>query len=740
MDSSTGSDEVSRALKRRRVRRGTQSCWECKRRKVRCTFVASSESACDGCKSRQVKCIGQQFYEEDAEAAELDSPTGCLDQMGTRVEHHKNPTDSNLASLQPRIGIFPNQGYASTPDVPGADRHDALCSNLLAAWPGQTDIDLICSVPVSTSVLYHGLICTPYSRVLNRTVPAARDMLQLPPPRSHSILVARKLLLLAIFLQGIPRGSVKHLGTLAVSYIHLMSRLVEAASLVTSKDDLVDSLEGVECIMIESMYHNNAGNLRRAWITHRRAMVIAQMMGLHWPPSLSRQVKVVDAGARGRIDPEHMWYRLIITDRYLSLILGLPQCSVDSPFDSPLVLEECTSMERMERLESIAGGLILQRNTCNVHDLSNTQEIDRLLQEAAALMPPKWWLIPKVATIVGNDSKALDETLRFMNQFTHYHLLAQAHLPYLLQPLSGNRQCEYSKSVAVMASREILSRFVAFRSSDSVTAYCRGIDFLAFIASTMLSLAHIDARRHYRSENGSNGSQRGLGYLAHQRLSDRGLLEQTLQCMEDMSEGHSDDTDLLASRISSVLRSLLAIEAAAAAGASYSTSISLRPSGPGEIGDATTHDGDAVDVVEPLRIHIPHFGTVVIELVSGMGVETVLPELTRSMSARSSVDRNADNSNNGLRREAASGHQIGSQSINLTGQAELRQLDTTQALAPEETFLDFGQTGLDNADLWAPGITADVGDWALQGVDMALFNNLVRDAAGPGAESPWSHQ
>jgi len=51
--------------KRRKVRKGTQSCWECKRRKIRCTFVSPRESVCDSCRSRRVKCISQEFYENE---------------------------------------------------------------------------------------------------------------------------------------------------------------------------------------------------------------------------------------------------------------------------------------------------------------------------------------------------------------------------------------------------------------------------------------------------------------------------------------------------------------------------------------------------------------------------------------------------------------------------------------------------------------------------------------------------
>ena len=50
--------------KRRKVRKGTQSCWECKRRKIRCTFTAPTEAVCDGCKSRRTKCTKQEFQED----------------------------------------------------------------------------------------------------------------------------------------------------------------------------------------------------------------------------------------------------------------------------------------------------------------------------------------------------------------------------------------------------------------------------------------------------------------------------------------------------------------------------------------------------------------------------------------------------------------------------------------------------------------------------------------------------
>lgn len=577
-------------------------------------------------------------------------------------------------------------------------------------------------------------------------MPSPREVLQLPPTRSHPVSIARKLLLLATFMQGIPTDAVQALGALSSSCRSTKSRLVETASkLVTSDDELVSSLEGIECIMIEAMYHNNAGNLRRAWVTHRRAMTIAQMLGLH--RGTAAPATLLDVRNRGRIDPEHMWYRLIISDRYLSLMLGLPQASLENPFGTPQALESCIPMERMERMESIAGGLILQRNGADLHNLVKTQEADKLLQEAAALMPPQWWLAPCVAAAAGHDSEELYETIRLMNQFTHYHLLVQLHLPYLLQPSDG-RKYEYSRAAAVTASREILTRFVSFRGSVSVAAYCRGVDLLAFIASTVLTLAHIDARHQQRVSGRECGN--ALHMVAHQRLSDRGLLEQTLQCILKMAES---EEDAMAYKISNILKHLLAIEENTAKDDSYSTTLSSEPGVP------ESQYGDKVNGADhSLRIHVPYFGTIRIEHSSVSGpvrVEQTLLDQTPS-SVPSSLFHDGDNPSKGSSRRDGkekqglqepprgisdpAGYRIGGDSANADWQPVPFRLDLfrtgeqPESAALEQSDFDFKQIEVDTATMLVPGLTADVDDWALQGVDMALFDNLIRGAAEPSAD------
>lgn len=58
--------ETANAPKKRKIRKGTLSCWECKRRKIRCTFAAPTDTICDGCRSRQTRCISQEFHDDAA--------------------------------------------------------------------------------------------------------------------------------------------------------------------------------------------------------------------------------------------------------------------------------------------------------------------------------------------------------------------------------------------------------------------------------------------------------------------------------------------------------------------------------------------------------------------------------------------------------------------------------------------------------------------------------------------------
>ena len=109
------------------------------------------------------------------------------------------------------------------------------------------------------------------------------------------------------------------------------------------------------------------------------------------------------------------------------------------------------------------------------------------------------------------------------------------------------------------AKREILSRFVRFCDSNMIAAYCGDIGFLAFSASTTMSLAHIEVCRKYEIRVSNYATV--FHFLVHQRLAGRGLMKCTLQSMKKMTQ---IENDALACNIASFLLCLLAIEGATA--------------------------------------------------------------------------------------------------------------------------------------------------------------------------------
>ena len=93
---------------RRKIRKGTRSCWQCKRRKIRCIFdgVSSAETVCLGCKQRETACISQEFDDKSSHTRKrryrredrLDRVQALVEQL---VHEARIPTKPSDAALPP---------------------------------------------------------------------------------------------------------------------------------------------------------------------------------------------------------------------------------------------------------------------------------------------------------------------------------------------------------------------------------------------------------------------------------------------------------------------------------------------------------------------------------------------------------------------------------------------------------------------------------------------------------------
>ncbi|KAK8137573.1 hypothetical protein PG984_003066 [Apiospora sp. TS-2023a] len=678
-------------LKRRKLRKGTQSCWECKRRKIRCTFTSPADSICDGCRSRRTKCVSQEF---DNDGGRLPEVVGPSVRQNTNVRppgrlHISAHEEGGTA--RPKISLEYETTATKTScsshllfSASKVNGHDEICRVLRETWPTDGDLGSILSIPVPIFVLYHGIVCMPYSQFFSKEIfTQPKEVLQLPPSDVHPVIIARKLLLLASWLQGTPCGHCATIGShLRKDYYDYACKLVSTVSkLVTSDDELVSSVEGID---------------------------------------------------RSRIDPDYMWLRLVLTDRYLSLMLGLPQGTIENVFATPEALSDCAGLERFERMLGVAAGLILQRNSVERLDLAYTQKIDALLQEAAASMPPAWWADSSVCShMADNGNVDFQGSLRLVNQIAYHHLLIQLHLPYLLQSPSTPSVYDYSKMTAAIASRAILVQFIAFRASETSTAYCRGIDFISFTASMTLCLAHIECRRQVGNPSSAFHAFR------HQRLSDRGLVERTLQIMDDMAVRNED---IVARKISKLPRPLLEIERDAALGKDYQVGITASSSRRGNAAAAAAAAPESQWTSENVEgashgvfsVQIPYFGIIKIQHSQGDNTRCDFPaqpveqfdpdpQVPPSRHHRGYEITTIPPANADWQSVPSFVDHLNSP-IPLSQPVDTDPKETRSSKAPS---LEAG-VGLEEVHLLVPGLEAELEDWVLQGVDSAFFSSLIQ--------------
>lgn len=529
----------------------------------------------------------------------------------------------------------------------------------------------ICSASRQVVVLAHELLTTPYAELDAAGLEKQETLLDIPGPDAHPVMIARHMLRLASHLQHLHPVLHTDIRGLVDSTRAIIERVADLAiNLVATNDDLLGSLEGLECVLLESVYHANVGNLRRSWVASRRALTIAQLMGLNRAESDCHvQYKVLDP-SRTKHHPQLIWLRIVFLDRHLSLMLGLPQGSSDRSMASETLLASDTPMGRLDRLHCVIASRILERNESRKSgtplDVDFTRSVDAELQQAARFLPSRWWLTPTFELVLSRTAKAEEffwETRRLFAQVYHYNLLNQLHLPYVLGSPSLSeevrRRQEYSRTTCVNASREMLSRFVVLRSYNQIASSCRSIDFLALMAALTLLLVHLDSRTEADNP------------LAHQYVSDRAMIERVQENMEEVNRLNSD---ALSAQSAQLLSRLLAID--------------------GDNGeeDLVMGDGDRVSVTgsaapDPdaiVSVHIPYFlGTV---------------KITRK----------------GVTKERH-------------GQESLPITSTISTHSPERTTLPTSQASFSDQSISWPDIAAGNGEWAFQGVDWAFFDSLIND-------------
>ncbi|KAJ9490602.1 hypothetical protein VN97_g2631 [Penicillium thymicola] len=584
------------AQKRRKIRKGTFSCWECKNRKIRCHFTTSSATICAFCQSKGAWCISQecpnpQGIGYQAVEQRLDHVEGLVAQL---VQHRGalSPSQTPLVSQQVNKDLF-----IDTVDSRAIQFHKPNNN----VTPERGSLSHVQSLLPSAVILKrildrNPLRVRPFHLLVCSTTPTQVDH-RSPSDSDQPVHLAQRIIQLALCLQQ-PTQNVLDLRFDQPSQQMAHYFISVASRYITSQDLLVSSLDGLETLILEAHFHLRVGSLRNAWLLFRRALGIAGLLGL---PCRKH-------GANNRA--ESIWFRLAYSDRFLSLMLGLPFVDVDCQLTRTRQIVADQWADQLERIHVMVAGRIIARNLrmqkrhgrhyeiqeSPVNEYQDTQDIDLQLKKASRIPPVCWW----ASSSLGDgtlDVNSPEQFTRVLTQIHQFYLVVSLHQPYLLEHLclesTAHRQIVarplpnhmYSKMTVLCASREVLAHFGMFRNAMEQIPY-RGFMEKAFSSALCLLLIQMDGHR-LKTENA----------LEHQRPKDLAVIADVIHVMKEISDVHKDS---LTQSYVKILSALVRMEEYAAHGAEYLTW--LEPETP------ENNDSQSTIEDQSMSFPLPYFG------------------------------------------------------------------------------------------------------------------------------------
>jgi hypothetical protein len=716
-----------RDLKRRKVRKGTHSCWECRRRKIKCAFDSEEDAVCAGCRERGSFCRSQEFA-DDAEAAPpaqssdrtLGQRLGRLEAMMAQLVAQGAPAEAlprrrpvsaaaggdgplpspgettvaeglddvldqpTLANDTPVANMLGIQDVLSGDAAPlapetGMAKLPHLCAisrQLRALFPVQEDLNTM--VRNSNGASFSVCLFHSHRDVSDGKAESPESVAVIPSPSSHPAVLARRLLQLVLCIQQLPPDfHVHHKLQMREPPASLMQKILFFISHhVAFRDELVGNLQGLECLVLLSVGQTNFGNLRKAWMTSRRALSLGQLMAID--RGAVRALKSVDPTAEAcrRPTATMLWYRIQWVDRWLSLLLGMPMGSQGDSFAAPEHSVDDTPAEKLEKQHTVIMARLVERNLAPPEQaFTMTQSIDYELDTAARLMGQSWWR-DAVLNPLRQSGEGAHQKQRAILQLNHFCLLILLHVPYMLRDPAESRY-DYCKARCRRATREVLKRFSTFRSAVVSAHACRHVDYAALIAAMTLLLGYLNRTASAGADEVQRADDRALVERA------RGYMEQVAVLNQDrLSRESADMIQRLLPIIDLVVPTLDA---------------QARTRGQPDQGD--------------LHVDVPYLGTV--NLHAGLA----------GVSWRS------------LDGEAASAQDVAfdeSQTASSQTEHSDRETDGYKPYSFSATSLaysggvplEFTPHGQGEAGAMFPEATADLDDWALQGVDTTYWSLL----------------
>lgn len=192
------------------------------------------------------------------------------------------PATTTSPPMPPSSNVDTISGSASV-HISLSSTEEAISASLVAAFPSREDTEILLRSSKKMSFCCQ-MINSEWQCMMRKEEfdePPIKTP-TIPNSKTHPVILARLMLACAVILQS--AWYHRHY-TFSEPPHTIKERLATAAiKLVTTSSELHGSLNSLECIMMEGLFHSHSGNLRQAWTVYRRAISSAQLMGIHRSP------------------------------------------------------------------------------------------------------------------------------------------------------------------------------------------------------------------------------------------------------------------------------------------------------------------------------------------------------------------------------------------------------------------------------------------------------------------------
>ncbi|KAL4933025.1 major facilitator superfamily domain-containing protein [Aspergillus undulatus] len=572
------------------LRKGTKSCAECRRRKVRCVRIPEDAPTCRQCTERNTACLAQTSSVRPRQAqrlpsrlriAQLESQVSRLTKVVSNIEVKLGGNPSIQTQTDPIAAHSPGSDDSDAESTPSeiliAEEPSHLRSLFQNDWlsvdtqrhyeqlqerrvkasahllerirpvlqklipsKDETASMLVCTYDWLSMI--HLILPQPSMPISNQEMLERYDEMHRPDVDVLSLTLW--LLTLAITAQQVSQGALtpeaqSSSSRRRVDFAHVVSDTVE--NLVLAHDRLTGTLQGLGMCIQFIRLQMGRGNPQKAWLKLRHVIALAELMGLPKAAQLARYKKTNSAAEEAtQKEKVELWDLICTVDRLSGTLINLPPYTRRYQLKAPKLLIVNGTIQPAVYLSRL---MDITPKIYDLEDLSATEgpttklytsalEIAREARELASQLPQSWWAIN-----VSEDLKP-DHVV----QYVHYCIVMKAHLPVALRQ-DRTEEYLYSRLAMMDACENLAHRYRFIRSrlpSGFFTLKLLDLQALSAMASLLL-LSHTCPSPDLRS-------------FQIDKTRIEGVVTQVIELMEEKSkDGVGSD---FAERGASTLRAL----------------------------------------------------------------------------------------------------------------------------------------------------------------------------------------